>query len=191
MSKLNYLILVNKNKPLEKDYKPSNLVKIKTKLNKDIYLEEKTYKYITKLLDEANKIFETELIVESGFRDYNYQEKLFQNELKIKGSMEEVNKTLALPGESEHQTGLAVDIGFINGGLYDPYYEIEEYKEEFKWLSENAHRYGFILRYPLGKEYITGYSYEPWHFRYIGNIANYLYSHKLTLEEFLNCDILY
>ena len=191
MGKLNYLILVNKNKPLEKDYKPSNLVKIKTKLNKDIYLEEKTYKYITKLLDEANKIFDTELIVESGFRDYSYQEKLFQNELKIKGSMEEVNKTLAFPGESEHQTGLAVDIGFISGGLYDPYYEIEEYKDEFKWLSENAHRYGFILRYPLGKEYITGYNYESWHFRYIGNIANYLYSHKLTLEEFLNCDILY
>lgn len=191
MSRLNYLILVNKSKPLEKNYKPSNLVKIKTKLNKDIYLEEKTYKYITKLLDEANKIFDTELIVESGFRDYNYQEKLFQNELKIKGSIEEVNKTLAFPGESEHQTGLAVDIGFINGGLYDPYYEIEEYKDEFKWLSENAHRYGFILRYPLGKEYITGYNYEPWHFRYIGNIANYLYSHKLTLEEFLNCDILY
>ena len=188
---MNYLILVNKNKPLEKDYKPNNLVKIKTKLNKDIYLEEKTYKYVTKLLEEANKIFDTELIVESGFRDYNYQEKLFQKELKIKGSMEEVNKTLAFPGESEHQTGLAVDIGFINGGLYDPYYEIEEYKNEFKWLSQNAHRYGFILRYPLGKENITGYSYEPWHFRYIGNIANYLYSHKLTLEEFLNCDILY
>ena len=188
---MNYLILVNKNKPLSKDYIPTNLVKIKTKINKEIYLEEKTYKNITKLLYEANKIFATELIVESGYRDYSYQEKLFKKELKIKKNEQEVNKTLAYPGESEHQTGLAVDIGFINGGLYDPYYDIEEYKDEFKWLSQNAHRFGFILRYPLGKESITGYNYEPWHFRYIGNIANYLFQRKLTLEEFLNCDILY
>lgn len=81
---MNYLILVNKSKPLSKDYIPTNLVKIKTKINKEIYLEEKTYKNITKLLDEANKIFATELIVESGYRDYSYQEKLFKKELKIK-----------------------------------------------------------------------------------------------------------
>ena len=186
---MNYLILVNKENYLEKNYKPKGLVKLKTKLNKDIYLEKKAYKNITKLLKKANLIFDTEFIVASGYRDYFYQQKLFDKDLNLKGSIDEVNKTLALPGQSEHQTGLAVYIGFIKEGLYDSEYEITDYLEEFKWLEENSSKYGFILRYPKGKENITGYSYEPWHLRYVGKVAKFLYLKKLTLEEYLNCDI--
>ena len=188
---MNYLILVNKTHHVDKLYVPDSLVKV-TKhydTNKKIFLEERTYKNILELINDFNKIFDVRLIIDSGYRDYLYQSNLFQKDLEIKGSIEEVNKTLALPGYSEHQTGLAVDVGFITGGLYDPYYEIEEYSQEFKWISDNAHKYGFILRYPLGKENITGYNYEPWHLRYVGSIANYLHDKNKTLEEYLNCDI--
>ena len=178
---MNYLILVNKNNGLTKSYKPSNLVKVKSPINKDIYLENKTYISALNMLEDYNsKSDNIKLIIDSGYRSYDYQSILNKKEPS------KVGVTLASPGFSEHQTGLAIDIGFIKDGLYDPYYDIDEYKKEFKWLQDNSYKYGFILRYPLGKENITGYSYEPWHFRYIGNLANYLYNKNITLEEFFN-----
>lgn len=178
---MNYLILVNKDNGLSKLYKPSNLVKIKSKINKDIYLERKTYKEAERMLNDLNKeLSNIEVIIDSGYRSYNYQEEL--NKLEPNN----VGITLAKAGYSEHQTGLAIDVGFIKDGLHDPYYNIEDYSMEFKWLRENSYKYGFILRYPLGKENITGYKYEPWHYRYIGNLANYLYKKNKTLEEFFN-----
>lgn len=89
----------------------------------------------------------------------------------------------ARPGQSEHQTGLAMDISApsVQSALTT---EVES-TPEGQWLRENAHRYGFILRYPAGKEHITGYAYEPWHFRYVGReLAAFLKKKGLTLEEY-------
>lgn len=181
---MNYLILVNKNNGLDKNYQPNNLVKAKTKTggNKLIYLEKKTYKQIKKLLKDMNKIFDLEIVIDSGYRTYFYQENLMEKLLKEKGK--DAYKSLALPGHSEHQTGLAVDIGFYKNGIYDNDFNILDYQKEFKWLEENSYKYGFIIRYPKGKENITGYIHEPWHLRYIGNLAEFLYKYNLTLEEY-------
>lgn len=188
---MNFLMLVNKNNGLDKHYVPDDLVEVKTKLNKTMYLNKTVYKWMKKMLKKANKNFNTEIIIESAYRSYDYQEYLVLLDLKKKENIEEVNKTLALPGFSEHQTGLAVDIGFINEGVYEPDYDINKYHSEFQWLHENAYKYGFILRYEKGKEEITGYNYEPWHFRYVGKIhAKIMHDENKTLEEYLNCDIL-
>ena len=88
----------------------------------------------------------------------------------------------ARAGHSEHQTGLAVDVAGSNDS-YDDF----EASIEFNWMKKNAHKYGFILRYPKGKEKITGFKYEPWHYRYIGiDIATEIYEKDITLEEYKN-----
>ena len=96
-------------------------------------------------------------------------------------ALERANLVAALPGYSEHETGLAIDFSFgVNA---------DKQAEMWDWLSENAYKYGFILRYPEGKEHITGYSYEPWHYRYVGKEhAKAIYEQDLVLEEYLNCN---
>lgn len=181
-----YLILVNKNNMLDKDYKPDNLVKVKIKTggNKIIYLEKKTYKHIKKLLKRINKLFDTEIVIDSGYRSYFYQEMLLNDLIKEKGI--DAYKSIAIPGSSEHQTGLAVDIGFYKNGIYDENFKVGNYLEEFKWLNDNSYKYGFIIRYPKDKCNITGYIYEPWHLRYVGKYAKCIYKNNLCLEEYLN-----
>ena len=181
---MNYLILVNKENGLGKNYIPDNLVLVKTKTggNKKIYLESKTYKQIKKLLHDMNEVFNTEIVIDSGYRSYLYQENLMKELIKEKGS--DAYLSLAKPGYSEHQTGLAVDIGFYKDGMYDANFLVDNYLEEFKWLDENAYKYGFIIRYSKDKTNITGYIYEPWHLRYVGSIATFLYKYNLTLEEY-------
>ncbi len=118
----------------------------------------------------------------SGFRAFERQYAIFAAQVQRVGESE-ANRTVARAGQSEHQTGLAMDItsrevGFtltVDFGA----------TPEGKWLAANAHRFGFIIRYPEGNEHITGYSYEPWHIRYVGaEIAQYLFTHSLTLEEY-------
>ena len=87
----------------------------------------------------------------------------------------------ARKGHSEHQTGLAVD---VEGENKD--YDLFENTKEFDWMNKNAHLYGFILRYPQNKTNITGFKFEPWHYRYVGKeIAKKIYEKKITLEEYL------
>ena len=98
--------------------------------------------------------------------------------LEIVDGKEVANTYSALPGHSEHQTGLAFDIGSVERSFVDT--------SEAKWIEENAHLYGFIVRYPKGKSDITGYIYEPWHVRYLGiDIATDVKNSGLTLEEYL------
>lgn len=181
---MNYLILVNKNNGLNKEYIPNNLVKVSTKTggNKTIYLEKKTYHQIKKLLKEMNQHFSSTTVIDSGYRPYLYQENLLNDLINIKG--EEAYQSIAKPGFSEHQTGLAVDIGFYQNSYYDEFFEVQNYVAEFQWLEENAFKYGFIIRYPKNKEDITGYIYEPWHLRYVGDLAFFLQKYNLTLEEY-------
>ncbi len=125
-------------------------------------------------------------LVASGYRTGEKQRQLLEERvqsyqaagLSYGDAWEEAADWVALPGYSEHQTGLAVDINQEIGR--------STAEEVYTWLAENAHRYGFILRYPQGKEDITGYSCEPWHYRYVGReAAGEMYAQGLTLEEYL------
>ena len=115
-------------------------------------------------------------------RDYSYQEKLWNSYSNSKGE-NWADSVAARAGFSEHQTGLALDI-VTYGSTMNNF----ENSDEFKWLSKNAYKYGFILRYPKGKEHITGYKYEPWHYRYVGDIASTIYNRNITLEEYKKSD---
>lgn len=121
------------------------------------------------------------LIVDSGYRSYNYQQVVLNALIKEKGG--EAYKLVALPGTSEHQTGLAVDFAYYENGIYND--DVKEDDEEAIWLKNNCWKYGFILRYPKGKEHITGYKFEPWHFRFVGpKLAKKIYEENITLEEY-------
>lgn len=120
----------------------------------------------------------------STYRSYSYQAQLYANYIEKYGQ-NEADRFAAKPGFSEHQTGLAFDFGGKNNNANWLEGTFGNTKEG-EWLAANAHKYGFILRYPKGKESITGYMYEPWHFRYIGgNIAAKVKASGLTLEEYL------
>lgn len=179
-------ILVNKNNKLDTDYVPNTLVE------SDIDFEE----YIEcKQLDErasnaAKEMFNAalndniNLIAISGYRSYSVQENLYNSRVEVKG-IEKTRQYTAEPGASEHQTGLAIDIVCNDYPYLD---EGFENTDAFKWLVNNCYKYGFILRYQKGKEDITGYNYEPWHFRYIGNddIAKDIMDRGICFEEFIN-----
>ena len=179
-------ILVNKNNKLAIDYEPKTLV------DSDIAFEE----YIDcKQLDErtsnaAKEMFNAalkeniNLIAISGYRSYSVQENLYNSRVEVKG-IEKTRQYTAEPGASEHQTGLAIDIVCNDY----PYLDEEfENTDAFKWLFNNCYKYGFILRYQKGKEDITGYNYEPWHFRYIGDvdIAKDIMERGICFEEFID-----
>ena len=123
------------------------------------------------------------LNIRSGFRSYDTQEMLYNNYVKRDG-IEKASRYSAKPGFSEHQTGLAIDIT-----TEDTVTSIGDWftdTPQAKWLYENAHNYGFILRYPQGKEDITGYKYESWHYRYVGTEhSKHFAMNDLTLEEYL------
>lgn len=120
----------------------------------------------------------------STYRSYDRQKVLYDGYVKRDGK-EAADTYSARPGFSEHQTGLAFDIGEVGKpGDYadDRFGETEA----GKWLAKNAHKYGFIMRYPKGKEKVTGYKHESWHFRYVGEkIATEIYENNSTLEEYL------
>ncbi|MBD8006811.1 D-alanyl-D-alanine carboxypeptidase family protein [Bacillus norwichensis] len=120
------------------------------------------------------------LTVFSGYRTYSYQNQLYQHYVARDGKAA-ADLYSARPGQSEHQTGLSFDIGEVGN-------ENQWFSETpaTKWMAKNAHKYGFIVRYPKGKEHITGYKYEPWHLRFLGkDLATKVYKSGLTLEEYL------
>ena len=123
----------------------------------------------------------------SGFRSYEYQTTLYNNYVNRDGK-EAADRYSARPGHSEHQTGLAFDIG--ENSQQDLWLTAEFGETPAgKWLADNAYRYGFILRYPEGKEEITGFMYESWHFRYLGvEKATDVKNTGLTLEEYLSIE---
>jgi D-alanyl-D-alanine carboxypeptidase len=112
----------------------------------------------------------------SSYRSYKYHEDRYNEKVRARGQAD-VDKTNARPGYSEHQTGLAADFISLDESFANT--------EEGKWLAKNAYKFGFILRYPEGKEKITGYDYEPWHFRYVGiKMATVIQQTGLTYDEF-------
>ena len=132
------------------------------------------------MMEDAKKE-RLEFIVDSGYRSYNYQKQILDRFLQEMG--EDAYKRVALPGASEHQTGLAFDFAYYKDGIYSD--DVKDDDEVAIWLANNSYKYGFILRYPKGKEDITGYQYEPWHFRYVGlELAKELFFEGITLEEY-------
>lgn len=178
---MDYRILVNKDNPISRAHIPNNLVCAESKYKDNVYIDKKVKEAFDKLKKDALKKG-YQLDIESGYRDYDYQEKLY-NKLEAEKGFTYAITRVAKPGTSEHQTSLAIDFCVYKDDKCYIEHEIEE-MEETKWVHQNAHKYGFILRYPEGKEDITKYSYEPWHLRYVGELANYLYKNKLTLEEY-------
>ena len=171
-------ILLNKYNLVSKSYKPKNLVQVSTEYAKEnILLTEETKNQFI-LMAEAAKKENLTLYAISGYRDYTYQENLYNNYYSIDGN--KANEYSSKPGHSEHHTGLAIDISNKTTS-----YEEFDKTEEFKWMQENAHKYGFILRYPEDKTNETLYQYEPWHYRYVGiKISTYIKKHNISFEEY-------
>lgn len=175
----NLLMLVNKYNYLPRSYKPNDLEDVRNwYAYGENQIREEVYDHFIDMFNDAKEEGLT-LIITSGFRDYQLQEDLYE-EYKIDYGEEEANRIAAKPGFSEHQTGLCLDIA-----TYDVIMEEFEQTEEFKWMQKNAHKYGFILRYPKGKEHITGYDYESWHYRYVGiDTAKEIRNLGITFDEY-------
>lgn len=184
----NVYTLVNKEMALPSDYKPSDLVRPNVRFvfgSEDVekaYLRQDAANALEALFQAAIDADIT-LFATSGYRSYATQDYLFQAEIDQVG-YEEAVRAVAEPGTSEHQTGLSMDItaASVNYSLTESF----EDTPEGTWLRENAHLFGFILRYPKEMESVTGYKYEPWHFRYVGKeIAKEIFKRGITYEEFI------
>ncbi|MDR2558798.1 MAG: M15 family metallopeptidase [Oscillospiraceae bacterium] len=187
--------LINDDNPLPADYLPE-LEVIDFTNSREFYLDSRAAPYATAMLAAAESDG-VALRVVSAFRSQqrqlenfnNYVERLI-NEHGI--SVEEATiltaSQIAQPGASEHNAGVAVDILNADWFLYNNDVTEEfERTPEFRWLAENSWKYGFILRYPQGKEEVTGFIYEPWHFRYVGiDVAEQIKNSGLTLEEYID-----
>ncbi len=174
---LGILILVNKEHKLPEGYRPHDLVPIDEAYNKGVMnlLRSEAATAFARLCAQAS---EDGIVLwnRSAYRSDTVQRQLYENAVKRRGE-EGAGKYTAKPGHSEHQTGLTVDINSTHPSFGKT--------SEGVWLKEHAYLFGFIERYPLGKEHITGYAYEPWHYRYVGTeIATYIVENKLTLEEY-------
>lgn len=173
-------VLVNKNNKLDQNFIPSDLQKINIQFaNEEKYARKEAKEAFEKLSLDAQKR-NLHVVAVSTYRSYEYQEKLYKSYVEEKG-LEYADLCSARGGHSEHQTGLAIDVEGSNRD-YDEF----ENSKEFLWMKTHAHYYGFILRYPKNKTHITGFKYEPWHYRYVGkDVATYIYNHNLTLEEYI------
>ena len=183
----NTLSLVNKIFGLPESYIPSDLVRPNVqftfgeeKLEKSLMREEAAIA-LEKMFAGAREDG-IELFAVSGYRSFGRQDVLFNAEVQRVGE-EKALEAVAIPGSSEHQTGLSMDISSRtnNFNLNERFGSVKE----GVWLANNAHKFGFILRYPKGKEDITGYMYEPWHYRYVGiKAAAEIFENDWTLEEY-------
>lgn len=179
-------ILVNRDNPISIDYIPQNLIEVKNPYYKCSFGECKlemvdfvslAFNELVKAAKEAGFT----LYADSAYRPAWYQQKVldfYRSELG-----EKAYEKVALPGYSEHQLGYSIDLASLENGQY-----IDELTDDMpvtKWVHENCAKFGFILRYPKGKENITGYAYEPWHIRFVGQeLAEKLAETNLTLEEY-------
>ncbi|WCK53551.1 M15 family metallopeptidase [Aneurinibacillus sp. Ricciae_BoGa-3] len=182
------LVVVNKKRTILPTYTPPDLIQPNIPFSfpgkSPRKLMRKQAAHALEQLFAQAKKDKVDLLGQSAYRSYATQKAIFDENAKEKGEAV-ANKTSAIPGESEHQTGLAIDLTSHRVG-----FSLEENfgaTPEGKWLAKNAPHYGFIIRYPKGKEKITGYSYEPWHIRYVGvKIAEEISAKGITLEEYLS-----
>ena len=183
------LVLVNKNYALDSSYAPSDLVlpnvlALGHEQNKTIYLREEASQHLEQLFSAAEQEAGLIFLARSGYRSYETQVSLYQRYVDQNGQ-EAADRFSARAGHSEHQTGLAIDVtaDIVNGQLTTEFGKTAE----GIWLKDNAHRFGYIIRYLEGRESETGYQYEPWHIRYVGvEAATEIYQNNWILEQYLN-----
>ena len=177
------LMLVNKYYYLDESYEPENLVTISQNYSwgekGSQKATEETYEAFLDMWEEANNNGYY-FMVSSSYRTYKKQDLVYKDYEDSFGT-EYADSIAARPGFSEHQTGYTLDIFEKNNSSQKTFHESEAYN----WLKNNAHKFGFILRYPEDKEDITGYDFESWHYRYVGiNVATYIYNNQITFDEY-------
>lgn len=183
-------VLVNRVYLLPDSFIPPNLVIPDVKFSFGYVADKRKMRKVAataleRMFDAAEKKG-VELYGVSGYRSYARQKEIYDRNISTRGQAA-TDAVSAKPGSSEHQTGLTIDVSAKSVG-----YRLDQSfgdTKEGKWLAKNAHLYGYIIRYPFGKSKITGYSYEPWHIRFVGTtVATYLYENELTLEEYYGVD---
>ncbi|WP_078060088.1 MULTISPECIES: M15 family metallopeptidase [Gracilibacillus] len=183
-------VVVNKQRKLPDGYEPQNLVEADVPYlapagdPKRLVREE-----VAGALEQlfvAGEEDGMDLVAVSGYRGYDRQKQIYEANVQQNGE-EHANKFSAKPGTSEHQTGLAMDVASAaQVAVLEPSFSETD---EGQWLADHAHEYGFIIRYPEGKEETTGYNFEPWHLRYVGKeMATSIYQADQTMEEFFQLD---
>lgn len=181
-------VIVNKQRSLPEGYEPSDLVEPNVPFSFDgphekRHLRKEAAEALEKLFAGA-KADGIELRAVSGYRSYERQVSIYNNNVKTKGQ-EYTDRVSSVPGHSEHQTGLAIDVSSPSVG--NALEEVFGTSKEGQWLAEHAAEYGYIIRYPKGEDDITGYVYEPWHIRYVGtDLAPDVVKSGLTLEEYFD-----
>ncbi len=192
-----YLVLLNKTHTSGENYCPPDLTALDNSMTlygKEIQLREYAAKATEALISELHARGYTDIVVTSGYRSYSYQQSLFNTYIgqemaahpdwTEQQAREYVLTYSAAPGTSEHHTGDCIDLISTGNVVLD---ESFAKNPAYDWLKDNAHHFGFILRYPKNKTEITGYSYEPWHYRFVGvKAATEIYEQGITLEEYLN-----
>ena len=186
-----YLILVNREHTIDGEYVPSNLVNIRaSRSDRTERMVDVAENALQALYIEMRANGYTDVSVTSGYRSYDKQNYLYnlytEQEMGAGISREAAQKIVdtysAKPGTSEHQTGLCVDMHNLGSAS-----QAFAKKEAYKWLIENCYKFGFILRFPEGKEDITGYSFEPWHYRFVGRYhASEMHRLDMCLEEYID-----
>ncbi len=173
------LMLVNKYNYLPEDYDPTDIVDVKNwYCYGENQIKDEVYQKFIEMFDAAKEA-DKKLIISSGYRTHEDQEDTYNSYVDRYG-VKKADTLAARPGFSEHETGLTLDIT-TGTATKDTF----EDTEEFEWLKENSYKYGFILRYPKDKEDITGYAYEPWHYRYVGiEVATKIHELDITYDEY-------
>ena len=181
-----YTALVSRDYLLPSTYVPKDLVEISVRFSSNSHDDKRknaacciqsTVKNVSCRREKKGII----LYGVSGYRSYERQKSIYSRNVALHGK-KATDSLSAKPGNSEHQTGLTIDVSASSVGRLLT--ERFGSTKEGRWLAKNAHKYGYIIRYPKGKTKLTGYSYEPWHIRYVGvSYASYLKKNKLTLEE--------
>lgn len=172
-------VLTNKYLEIPEDYEPKDLVNMTDDYANNIYgqlkLRKEAYEKFVEMCDASRKDG-VNFYAESAYRSYEYQDIVYKNYVYDNGQ-EEADKYAAKPGFSEHELGLAIDLANI--------WTITTKGEEYAWLSKNAYKYGYIIRYKEEWEDITGYSAESWHIRYVGvETATKVYKKNMSYEEY-------
>lgn len=178
---LGKFVILNKHYKASKEYKGENLITVDKKYNlydTDFMLSKECFEAFLKMYEDA-KTAGFEFKINSAYRSYERQVQVYDRWVKQDGQIL-ADTYSARAGYSEHQTGFAFDVRD-----YPLTNDDFSKTKTFTWVSENAYKYGFILRFPKGEEDITGYQYESWHYRYVGmEAAKYIHDNNITFEEY-------
>lgn len=176
------LVVLTKDSYMPSSYVPDHLREVKVEKNKYMELPDEVASQVESMFQAALEEG-YQIVLASAYRSYDYQEGIFSRRVASNG-FDEAKTVVAIPGQSEHQTGLAIDVTTraMSYGL-DQSFEDEA---EFRWLMDHCYEYGFILSYRKDKVDLTGYIYEPWHYRYVGDqvLAKQIMDEGLTLQEY-------